>query len=252
MSLTGSRRTLGDLQCVVVQSDDQPPRGLAVLCHGYGASAEDLVDLSAYLVQQQPAVERFRFVFPAAPIDLTPMGMPGGRAWWTLNMAALSQAVAARRFEELHQTVPPGIDVARGKLESTLQAAIAEFSEPPPVVLGGFSQGAMVTMDTTLRGTLPPPQLLVQWSGCLICEPLWKAAVGRLSDTTVMQAHGTVDTVLPFESGRALADLIDGHTAGGIFHRFDGPHTIDMASLDQVAGAMGDLIDALDEPAGGG
>ena len=243
MPLTGTRRPLGDLQCVVVQATDvAPARGLAVLCHGYGASADDLVDLAAYMVQRNPTLDGYRFVFPTAPIDLTPMGMPGGRAWWPLNMAALAEAVAAQRFDELHQQEPPGIETAREKLQSTIEAAQAELGHDVPLVLGGFSQGAMITMETALRSTLRPPALLIQWSGCLICKDLWAATLDRLSDTVVLQSHGTADPVLPFGSGRALADLIDGHTAGGTFESFDGPHTIPPSAIDSVADAMAGLL----------
>ena len=43
-----------------------------------------------------------------------------------------------------------------------------------PLVLGGFSQGAMLAMDTALRGSIAPPQLLIQFSGTVICRPQWQ------------------------------------------------------------------------------
>ena len=113
-----------------------------------------------------------------------------------------------------------------------------------PLVLGGFSQGAMLALDTSLRGDVPPPELLFQFSGSLVCRPDWKAAMPRLSGTPVFQSHGKIDPVLPYVGAQALCALF---TEAGItvdFHSFMGPHTIDAESVTRTARALAELADS--------
>lgn len=219
------------------------PRGLVVLCHGYGAPGSDLVGIvGEWLHLLGDQASRFRFICPVAPESLADLGMPSGRAWWPLNMSRLMEAVQAKRFDQLHHETPPGLDQARGSLSELINLALDELAtenginrDAVPLAIGGFSQGAMLTMDTALRGAIPSPDLLVQFSGTVICQPKWTAALSRLQDTRVYQAHGTVDPILPYASAERLRDLI---SAAGIdlkFHSFVGPHTIDSESLAATA-----------------
>ena len=127
---------------------------------------------------------------------------------------------------------PPGIDDARQKLCETINLVKKELAgDETPLVLGGFSQGAMLTMETALRGSIDPPKCLVQFSGTVICETQWSAAMDRLANTAVYQSHGQSDPILPYSSAVRLQELLK---AGGVdvqFHSFDGPHTIDQESI---------------------
>ena len=75
------------------------------------------------------------------------------------------------------------------------------------VVLGGFSQGAMLACDTALR---EGPKLagLVVLSGTLVAEAEWAALFPTLRGTPVFQSHGTFDPLLPFQAAAMLRDLI--------------------------------------------
>ena len=222
----------GSLDCIVVDGGDAPEIAV-VMCHGYGAPGHDLASLSTPWIQLLgDEAKRFRFVFPAAPNTLAELGMPDGRAWWPLNMARLMEAIEANEFDELHQHEPPGIDDARQKLCETINLVKKELAgDETPLVLGGFSQGAMLTMETALRGSIDPPKCLVQFSGTVICETQWSAAMDRLANTAVYQSHGQSDPILPYSSAVRLQELLK---AGGVdvqFHSFDGPHTIDQESI---------------------
>ncbi|GIS63435.1 MAG: hypothetical protein CM1200mP2_56600 [Planctomycetaceae bacterium] len=49
------------------------------------------------LCQRAPElIGRTRLIFPAAPLSLDEVGMPGGRAWWHLDLEALNNAMGAR------------------------------------------------------------------------------------------------------------------------------------------------------------
>ncbi len=81
-----NRENIERLNCVTVAP---PTTGkidrIAVYCHGFGAPGDDLVGLAEPIVRAADSNdESFLLVFPAAPIDLSRYGMPGGRAWWPL------------------------------------------------------------------------------------------------------------------------------------------------------------------------
>jgi phospholipase/carboxylesterase len=246
---TATRQKIGPLNCIVVDGGDQPSVA-AIICHGYGASLDDLAPLAGeWLAMMGDAGEEFRFVFPDAPHSLAELGMPTARAWWPINMARLAEAVQANSFDQLHNEVPPGIDEARRCLDEVITGVLAGMPvENPKLVLGGFSQGAMLALDTTLRGSHEPPQLLLQFSGTVICRRQWQAAAKeRLRSTKIFQSHGKIDPVLPFQSAVVLRDLLRLAGAKVDFHEFYGPHTIDGPSIEKVAILLADVLKQQDD-----
>ena len=230
----------GSLNCAVVDGGDQntTPEIPVVICHGYGAPGHDLVGFAGDWISRLGAdADRFRFVFPEAPLSLAELGLPQGRAWWPLNMSQLMEAVEAKKFDELHQHEPPGIEQARQMLCETIQLIQQELGTKR-LVLGGFSQGAMLTMETALRGSIEPPELLIQFSGTVVCEPHWQAAMDRLSQSYVYQSHGKVDPILPYESAQRLHELLEQGGVTNEFHSFIGPHTIDIESIEKTTAAL--------------
>ena len=227
------QRRIGRLDCVVIDGGDSPEY-IVVICHGYGANSEDLAPLGfEWIMSLGERASKYRFIFPNAPHSLAEFGMPFGRAWWPINMAKLAQLVEASAFDELHQHEPPGIDEARDELTRLITAACDELEvSHGRFALGGFSQGAMLTMDGALRGDVPAPKVLIQFSGTMICQTAWATAVeSRLKDTLVFQSHGTIDPILPFSSAEAVRDLLNESGVSLNFHSFNGPHTIDLDSI---------------------
>lgn len=230
------RTRIASLDCIVVDGGDDPSIGV-VICHGYGASYDDLAGLSnEWISLLGDQGSKYRFVFPDAPNSLAELGMPQGRAWWPINMARLAEAVQAADFEELHEHEPPGVTEARSALCETISAVKNELiGDQSPMVLGGFSQGAMLAMDTALRGNIAAPKLLIQFSGTVICRPHWEQAMERLAGTIVFQSHGTIDPILPYASAEVLNQMLLDAGVENHFHSFQGPHTIDMESVTVTA-----------------
>lgn len=239
--LQGRRETIADLDCVLVSSGATPKVPVFIL-HGYGDSADGLAHLSAEWVSRLGDVAPLlEFVFPSAPGSLAAMGMPDGRAWWPINMAGLMEMFDTGSFEELHEHSPPGIDEARGQIERLIHEVIGRLQPDvakPRYALGGFSQGAMLSMDVALRGEVPIPELLFQFSGTLVCRPEWQMAMQRLENTLVVQSHGRQDMVLPFSGAKNLHDAIIPGGATLQWVPFNGPHTIPPVALDTSAEAI--------------
>jgi len=137
----------------------------------------------------------------------------------------------------LHDKSPPGIETATEMLVSTISQSLDDLGGSGRYVLGGFSQGAMLTMHTSLLSDVPPPELLVQFSGTLVCQSTWQTQLGagRLRQTDVVQSHGRQDPILPFSSAQTLFGLIENACKSAKFLPFNGPHTIPMEALSEVA-----------------
>lgn len=238
-------RKIGDLHCHVI-STSQAPQLTAVFCHGFGAPGDDLVPLGAQLLRVCSSLtDRVQIVFPTAPLSLSQLGMPGARAWWMIDTNRLVNAVNEGRTRELQQEVPAGLASAREALRSTVAALQAENGlGPDRLVLGGFSQGAMVTTDLALRMDHSPAALVI-WSGALICRDEWASLAPNRSGLTVVQSHGRQDPILAFSGATDLRDLLVKSGMDVDFLDFSGPHTIPFDALT-AAGRLCERL--LDQP----
>ena len=235
-------RSFAELMCRVVEERAEP-RLAVVLCHGYGAPADDLVPIGAELQRTNEGIgEHVRFYFPAAPIDLGPHGLPGGRAWWPINMAQLVEASESGRWEDVRKAMPGGMTDAREKLLACLEAIREETGLPwSRFVLGGFSQGAMLATDVALHLPETPAGLIVA-SGTLLNEEGWRERAATKQGLRVIQGHGDADPLLPFAGAVALRDLLQDSGQHVQFLPFRGGHTIATSLLVEVARQLAELV----------
>jgi phospholipase/carboxylesterase len=219
----------GALNCHLVRSSGPfPAREGWLFCHGYGASGDDLTFLAELLGEPLRKLGRCPlFIFPEALMDLTEFGMPGGRAWWPINMARLMELAQKSNFDEMRNQIPPGLDSARKALSDCFNELRLRTGIPTEAwTIGGFSQGAMLTTDFAIRGLTMKPKMLVTMSGAMICESVWRENQNQLYKLPIVQTHGRWDTVLPIQTGRWVHQLYQEAGAKVIYQEFEGPHTI--------------------------
>jgi len=241
------RIKIGQLDCVTVDLPDSEtgqiaPECLFVLCHGFGAGGTDLVPCAGEILSRMNHENRskVRFVFPAAPILLEEMGGYDSRAWWPIDMMKLQMAMAAGSFRELRSESPEELPEVYQMLTETIQQQVSELGiRWDKVVVGGFSQGSMLTTHFALHHD-PTPAALVAFSGTLLNEAVWKEA-SPSPGLKVIQSHGRQDMILPFDGAKLLSELLTRAKADLQFFPFDGPHTIDPV----VYPAVGKLLDEL-------
>jgi len=123
---------------------------VVILLHGYGAPGDDLVPLAPAL----SAVPGTRFLFPAAPLSLEP-AFPAARAWWHVDWEARERQIRTTGSIDLSGDVPDGLPAARAWVSGLLDNLSAVLEVPGPVILGGFSQGAMLACDVALHAPTP-------------------------------------------------------------------------------------------------
>jgi phospholipase/carboxylesterase len=236
---------LGELDCQVVDAllPGSSPQLAVILCHGFGAPATDLVPLASELMGLRPELARHvRFVFPAAPLSLMELGMPSSRAWFHLPMVVLTRR--QRDWDAYARAVPEGLPAARRAVMSVVSALSAETKLPyGRIVLGGFSQGGMVTTDVALRLEEPPAGLSIL-SGTLIAQEEWRTRAAGRKGLPVFQSHGRYDDILPYQAAERLRDLLTEAGLGVEFLPFDGPHTIAPEELHRLADFLVARLDA--------
>ena len=207
-------------------SEVTSPQLALVFCHGFGAPGDDLVPLGSEWIRSQPQLAVVRMVFPEAPLQL-PAVYGNGRAWWPLNVEALMERQATGfGLKQLQEDTPDGLPKARRSLLSVVDELARQSRLPVSrVVLGGFSQGAMLALDVALH-LEDRPAGAVLFSGNLVARPEWERRARNRAGLPVFQSHGRQDPLLPFSGAEALQDVLVQARMAVEFLEFDGGHTI--------------------------
>lgn len=238
------RERIGDLECTTVKSD-QSPAAVAIFCHGFGATGEDLVGLAPDLLQSRQRTEPVELIFPAGLISLADEGYAEGRAWWKLSIQQFLSAIESGQYEIVREQSPPGIEEARTALTRTIELALSRSGlDNSRLLLGGFSQGAMLAMECACCGLNASPGGMALFSGCLIREPFWKTGIERLKNTKVVQSHGSLDPILPLRTGLWLRDFLRANGCEVEFLQFQGPHTISGDAIEISAALLDEIAES--------
>ncbi|EMY70148.1 alpha/beta hydrolase [Leptospira vanthielii] len=223
--------SLGPLQVLRVQGDPDAPT--VVLFHGYGASAFDLYPIHEVLVTDQ----KFNWVFPHGHLSIPLMPGYSGRAWFPIDMAALEEAIRKNDFRNFADKDPEGMDVARQAAYLMLDAIGVPWNQ---LILGGFSQGAMLATDLTLRKEEISKGLMIL-SGALVNESLWKELAPKKSNLRFFQSHGEFDPILGYANAKKLEKLLRNSGLLGEFIAFNGGHEIPAPVIQGVSRYLNSL-----------
>ena len=165
---------------------------LVVFLHGYGADGKDLIDLANPFGMALPNAS---FISPDAP---QPCSMsPQGRQWFPIEEIPEGAIKASLGLLDL-------IENEAKKLNLTFK----------DVILIGFSQGAMMSMQCLLINH-EKLGAIIGYSGALREENIDaandKILNGRhkFSDTPILLVHGEQDEVVPFQSLERSKNLLN-------------------------------------------
>lgn len=214
-------RQLGKIKGLEINNSDSSP--WIILFHGYGADADDLFGLAQYIDPQN----NYNWYFPQGILEV-PIG-PGwtGRAWWKIDMNSIMEAQAQDTTRDMSDIIPEGIDKLRTMIDEMIKQLRVEKSN---IILGGFSQGAMLATDTYLRDTSNFKGLCIL-SGTLILQDQWKELAAKKSGNKFFQCHGKNDTVLGFKQAQKLETLLTQAGMKGALQGFSGGHEIPMETI---------------------
>jgi phospholipase/carboxylesterase len=224
--VTPNRLELAGLTTHIVDPSDATTT--CVLLHGFGAPGDDLVALAGAL--DAPV----RYVFPEAPLAL---GAPysDARAWWLLDLARMEDDQRRGVVRDRRDELPDGLPEARAQVVRLIAELEARFSlAADQLVLGGFSQGAMLALDVALHRDRPPAGLLLM-SGTLVAESTWQPRMASLAGVPVMLSHGRRDALLSFSVAEVLRDRLIAAGAKVDWQPFAGGHEIPMTVVAAAA-----------------
>ena len=231
--MTPTRLEIAGLTTRILGPSDA--RLTCVLLHGFGAPGDNLVDLAGEI--DAPV----RLVFPAAPLELG--GLYGdSRAWWMLDLARFEDELRRGVPRDRRDEVPDGLVAARDQVIRLLDELAARFAiGDDQLVLGGFSQGAMLSLDVALHRPRPPAGLILM-SGTLIAEAVWRPRMASLAGVPVMMSHGRRDPLLPFPIAEALRDQLIEAGAAVDWQPFPGEHEVPRVALDAMNRLLRGLV----------
>jgi len=202
---------------------------LVLLLHGFGAPGDDLLSLADEL----DVPTGTRFVIPEGPLTLS-FGPSDARAWWMIDMARIAADRAAGRIRDLSNEIPRGLAPARETMLAFLKEVERTFgADPRKTVLGGFSQGAMLSCDVMLQSDRPYAGL-VQLSGNLLAQQIWGPLMPKRKGMPVFQSHGMQDEILPYVGAERLRDTLSQSGLAVEWHRFRGGHEIPEPVLQRL------------------
>ncbi|MBC76919.1 MAG: hypothetical protein CME64_12975 [Halobacteriovoraceae bacterium] len=185
-----------------------------VLFHGYGASMQDLHGISNY------SQAKYDWFFPNGPISV-PLGfMMEGRAWFPIDMQELERAMATGTHRSFREKRSDEFDRSKDMALEFLEDMRKRYDK---LVVGGFSQGAMLASHTFSQAKADGLALL---SGTLIDEASLTKSVESPRCKSFFQSHGKSDPVLSYKQAKDLYDLLVDKNLEGEFIEFQGAHEI--------------------------
>lgn len=161
------------------------PTASVFLLHGFGADAQDLASLAnEFDLKACPAI---RFIFPNAPFKkITAFDGYETRAWYDI----LSQNMFAQEDEQ-------GIRASEKAIQALLEREQTRGIASNQIVLGGFSQGCAMTLQTGLRYSKPLAGLLCLSGYLPLANTLDHERSTANQSTPIFMGHGEQDNVVP-------------------------------------------------------
>lgn len=217
--------------CLVLDPPIIPPQApVAITLHGLGANADDLVPFC-----EQLKVPPCRFVLPDAPLHLP--GYPeGAYAWYDFQAHDRKQIEKSRDY--LFKVM------GRFSDDPNLRPAPGSEKKPRPVVMMGFSQGGVMSLEAGLNFK-GPVAAIVSMSGYMPDPWATLTKAQAPFETPILLVHGTQDEVVPVEGSRQAAKALKetGYTSVTL-KEFPMPHTISMESMGEVSKFLKEVLDS--------
>lgn len=212
---------IAGIECAIVNPSSSG--NTMVIFHGYGANYQDLLPIS----QMFPEFQKTRWIFPNGIDSLSFHGIPLGRAWFPIDVERLQRGFHTQNLQEIGEDVSRNLE----RIEPTLQEFLTSLAVPvEKIVLGGFSQGAMLATHLTMHFKTNPKALII-FSGTLADLKNWKQHVAKHANLSFFQSHGESDPILPFFLAERLNEFLLANGWQGEFHRFNGQHEIPVGVL---------------------
>jgi phospholipase/carboxylesterase len=189
------------------------PQGLLVLFHGRGVDENDLFPLLDLLDPER----RLLGLTPRGPVSLP----SGGAHWYAV--------------QEIGYPDPSTFLPTYGAVSEWLESVSEESGiGPERTILGGFSQGAVMTYALGLGRGRPRAAALVALSGFMPTVPGFELDL-EPSLPPVAIGHGTFDPVISVEWSRRARSALETAGAEVLYREYPLPHAVEPGFLAELA-----------------
>ena len=188
------------------------PEGALVLLHGRGTDEDHLFDMFDELDPERLLVG----VAPRAPHELP----PGGSHWYAVRRVGFPDP----------STFAPVYERLTGWFDSLPDALGVPLDK---TVLGGFSQGAVMSYAVGLGRGRPRPAAIVALSGFIPTADGWELDE-ELDGYPVAAGHGTFDPIIDVGFGREAKERLEGAGADVLWRESPIQHTLDPDYLPEL------------------
>jgi len=189
------------------------PAGAMVLFHGRGTSEHDLLPLLDMLDPERRLVG----ITPRGPLSLP----PGGAHWY---------AVARIGFPD-HDTFHATYGSAGRWLESVLADEGVSIAR---TIIGGFSQGAVMSYALGLGAGRPAPAGIVALSGFVPTVDGFELEPAGREGMPVAIGHGEFDPIIGVEWGRDARERLSAADLDVTYREYPLPHALEPGYLDEL------------------
>jgi phospholipase/carboxylesterase len=184
------------------------PQGALVLFHGRGADEYDLYPLLDLLDPER----RLAGFTPRGPLALP----PGGAHWYVVPQVGYPDPSTFRSSYSLASEWLDGLGF------STEQ-----------IVLGGFSQGAVMAYALGLGVGRPRPERILVFSGFIPTVEGWEPDLSQPLPPVAI-GHGTRDPLISVEFARRARQVLEAAGAEVLYREYPLAHAIDPPFVDEV------------------
>lgn len=197
------------------------PQGALVLLHGRGTDENDLYPVLDMLDPQQ----RLHGVTVRAPLSLP----PGGRHWYAIQSVGHPDPAT---FSETYSL-----------LDATLRSLLGDLGVPAGrTVLGGFSQGTVMSYAMGLGADRPRPAAILALSGFIPTVPGLQLDLESRRGLPVLIAHGSMDPVIGVQLGRDAHDRLSAAGLDVTYRESAMGHSIDPRLLPEMQTWLSDVV----------
>lgn len=172
----------GDL-ALRVREPEGEPAGALILNHGRGADENDLFPL----LDELDPDRRLLGVTTGAPLRGVP---PGGRHWYVVERVGYPHP----------ETFSASLELLTDSLDALLAERALEWSQ---VVIGGFSQGTVMSYATAFGLGRPRPAALIGLSGFIPEVDGWEPDLAGAPRPGIYIHHGASDPIIGVDFARA-------------------------------------------------
>ena len=200
------------LQSIEIETRANPSHSV-IWMHGLGADGSDFVPIVRELKLPPLGI---RFIFPHAP--MRPVTINGGfvmRAWYDIVVQDLVRQEDERGIRDSQELV--------GQL---IEKEIGRGIPANRIVLAGFSQGGVITLQAGLRYSKRLAGLLALSCYLPLAATLEKERSAANQDVPLFIGHGINDDIVPLKRGTDARDALAKLGYKPEFHQYPMPHSV--------------------------